>query len=553
MEFARHAQYALIGFLITLTIVIRYPSIPHHYGIDAYFIHGMAHSISINHFASWIAHPSSFYGLYPLSYPTGIPYVLSALSLCTGVEIESIILIFSMLFGLLGAFGAFIMVGEINNSFLLKFSSAFAFSLAPVFLRFTYWTMSTRAPFIVFLPFLLFLLFRCINQRHKNRYVILALILLITMPAMHHFAFLLPIVIVAFLTTMLVSFAISYAKKKLITDKEISTVISPILFTLFIILFFLEAHEFTLYANKMELFKRYIISGNEPYVIFLNLCILYGLYYGAIIVFSAIGFSLLILKIDKTRIELFIILLLLFFISFLIDTTYLSFFVLPLIIPFIGLGIFEVLKNIEDRKFISISVFIAVILLSVIFTEIAQNEVLEQKFAKKSGFKQWIDDKSYNTALYIRTIESNGSLISNDYQLHRRLWAISGIPIMPFDGLELFFFNSSVDKNLKIKRIPISKVYLEHHDQLWEVDWENSKISINEPYWIINNDSLENKVKKNLSKYGVNYGVENNHLIGKYGSSRSYSEAKTSRFFKNLPLKKYKIYNNGWESIWYLQ
>lgn len=550
MKFPKQAKFALIGFLITLTIAFRYPIIPHHYGSDAYLIHGMAHSISINKFAAWIIHPGSVYGLYPLSYPTGIPFILSAVSQCTDLSIESIILILSMIFGLLGAFGAFMMVSEINDSFLLKFISAFAFSLAPVFLRFTYWTMSTRGPFIVFLPFLLFILMRCINQRHKKRYISLGIILIFLMPTLHHFALLLPIVISALFTTLLISFVISNAQKKLISDRDISLVASPILLTIFFVLFYLQAHEFSLYAPKLELFKSYIIPGNEPYVIILNLCVLYGLYYGAIIVFSVIGFSLLILKINRNSTELFLLILLIFFISFLLDSTYLSFFILPITIPFIGLGLIEVFRNINNSKFVSLSIFLAVLLLSISFTNIAQNQVLDEKFAEESGFSQWADDKTYNSALYLKTIENNGSLISNDFYLHRRIWAISGIPVMPFEGFELFFFDSSIDSRFHIERIPISEVYLEHYDQIWQIDLEKSKISKNEPYWVINYEC--NDVKTNLSKFRVNFAIENNHFPERYGSSRHYYNLQDSRFFISIHKTKYNVYDNGFETIWFL-
>ena len=550
MKLTKTSQFALIGFLFTLTILLRYPKISHHYGFDAYFIHGMANSISLNKFAAWIVHPASVYGFYPLSYPTGIPYVLAAISKCTGLSIEGSILLLSILFGLLGSYGTFMMVGEINDSFLIKFFSAFTFSLAPVLLRFTYWTMSTRAPFVVFLPILLFFLLRILIKRYKIKYVILAIILLFSMPAMHHFALLLPIILVAFFVTVLISHLISYAKKKLIKEKEISTVISPILLTLFGVLFFLEINEFSNYSPKLDLFKNYFIHGNEAYVIFLNLCIFYGLHYGAIIVFSAIGFSLLILKNNRNPSELFIIILLLFFISFLIDNTYLAFFVMPLIIPFIAYGLYEVFKNIESRKFVSMAIFITILLLSTTFTHLAQSRHLEERFHKDSGLKRWMVDETYNTALYLKSIEKDGASITNDYQLHRRMWAISGVPIMPFDNVEHFLFDGSIDEKLKIERLSITEVYLEHYDVIWQVDWEKTNFTKKEPYWVINYNC--NEVKSNLSKYNLNYAVENNHLKGKYGNSLRYFDLSDSGFFKSIPDKKFKIYDNGFEVIWYL-
>ncbi len=94
MRLPRKVNYCLLTALVLVTIVYRYPiGINHEMGSDTTFVHTMANSISQDGYAKWILHPSSYFGLYALSYPSAAPFIMSSLNMVTEISIEGIILI----------------------------------------------------------------------------------------------------------------------------------------------------------------------------------------------------------------------------------------------------------------------------------------------------------------------------------------------------------------------------------------------------------------------------------------------------------------------------
>ena len=63
--------------LILLNIAVRIPVTPHEIGDDTFFIHWMAQSILEEKPAMWLVHPASVFGLYPYSYHSFVPFLLS--------------------------------------------------------------------------------------------------------------------------------------------------------------------------------------------------------------------------------------------------------------------------------------------------------------------------------------------------------------------------------------------------------------------------------------------------------------------------------------------
>src|SRR3990170_1684818 len=86
---------ALLTALVTATLLFRYPTeTSHEFGADTTFIHTLTSAIVQNGFAPWILHPTSYFGLYALSYPSAIPFSLAAGNLVTGLPIEGVMLVF---------------------------------------------------------------------------------------------------------------------------------------------------------------------------------------------------------------------------------------------------------------------------------------------------------------------------------------------------------------------------------------------------------------------------------------------------------------------------
>ena len=104
MRFSRRVNYLLLGALVFLNIALRFPKGLHEEGYDSFFIHVLSNSIVDAGHAKWVLHPMSLYGLYPLSYPSSQPFLLAGGSLLSGIDMEMMILLNSIVLGLIGVF-----------------------------------------------------------------------------------------------------------------------------------------------------------------------------------------------------------------------------------------------------------------------------------------------------------------------------------------------------------------------------------------------------------------------------------------------------------------
>jgi len=191
---SKGTKILLMGLLFTLNIIIRIPSIPHEKGYDSFFIHALANSVSIFGTAKWWISWLSVFGLYPNSYSSAVPFTLSGISQVTGIEMEKAILLFCILIGLFGIFTTYIFAGHIYNGFVFKYMMSLFFSLAPGFMLFTTWEVSTRGQFVVFFPLFLYILLK--EEFEIKKYILLPVCLVFIFSTHHYAFFLVPISII---------------------------------------------------------------------------------------------------------------------------------------------------------------------------------------------------------------------------------------------------------------------------------------------------------------------------------------------------------------------
>ncbi|MGB9940441.1 hypothetical protein [Methanosarcina sp.] len=187
----RRTRALLIGLMVILNIIIRIPSIPHEKGYDSFFIHTLANSLSTFGSAKWWIHWLSMFGLYPDSYSSAVPFTLSGMSQVMGIEMEETILVFCIMIGLFGMCTAYLFAGRIYDNFLFKYVMSLFFSLAPGFMLFTTWEVSTRGQFIALLPLSLFVLLK--EDIKTKRYILYFAFLVFTFSTHHYAFFIVPI------------------------------------------------------------------------------------------------------------------------------------------------------------------------------------------------------------------------------------------------------------------------------------------------------------------------------------------------------------------------
>ena len=414
MKISKRSKYALIALLIILNIIFRFPITPHEIGWDSFAIHSLANSISSFGFAKWLIHPLSIFGLYPYSYASAVPFLLSGISQLTGIDMEWTIWLFCVLIGILSAFTAYIMAGAINDDDIFKYLVALVYSTSLGILYFTTWTVSTRGLFIVLLPLFIYLLLRCHTSMQK--YSTLTLVLFVILMTTHHlFYFIAPVVMSYFIVIIFnrLKGSIRFAK---VSENFISLVLLAFFPLMFLIPFFTRTF--------IEVGSRYIWL-NE---IFLS----YARFIGILIIFAVGGFIYLLSKHKKSFEEWFLLLTLLFLTPLLYVGTYMKWVFLIFAFILIGIGLSNVAKMYEQKKKCIFSVIVAVLLLSACvsaFYQIKYYTIDEPWYNER-----YMEDSTYTTALWVKGY-TNGTVTATDYVMNRRIYAISEVPT--FVGSEI--------------------------------------------------------------------------------------------------------------------
>lgn len=193
-----YKEMVLFALVLLLTLVIRIPNTAHPTGVDTFSNYARAESISNYGYATWVLHPTSLIGMYPLSYPSSEHFFISFFSIITGINVEYSILFTQIAISILGVLGLFIFAREFFN-FLIALMSAFIFSISTYFIDFTRWFFTTRILIVIMVPLFLWSLLKIVKEKnHRIKYSILSAIMLVFLAMTHRLVQLVAIVLIAY-------------------------------------------------------------------------------------------------------------------------------------------------------------------------------------------------------------------------------------------------------------------------------------------------------------------------------------------------------------------
>lgn len=527
MRLSRKTEYVLIGLLVIFNIILRLPVTPHEIGADSFVTHRWASSISANGYAKWILHPLSFFGLYPFSYASGPPFFLSGTSQCTGVGMEHTILVITTFLGFFGVFTVYLLAKEIRNDFLFAFSVAFIYSTFRYFISVTTWQTDPFNFFLVFLPLFIWSLLRCHNQKKSRlKYYLLTLGLVIILATIHNIVLFTPLILIAFGVST--AFCLIGEKKNIKINPKVTALI---FFSLFIPLFLLPFTPWSLYNPDLPSLQgsgplAYFFHGYGPHIILLNLGAEYAMGISILIVLAPIGLiSLLFLK-KKRFSDVFLLALVLCFAPFLMDLNYIRVSVLYIFALLIGLGLMEMLKMLGKIKKVK-SVAPLIIIAILAFSALLPYFVVVRHTPYLPMHTGHMNELTYNAALFIKAYGVEIPRISDGGIISARINAIAGPPyyhrdidklssrIEPMSILEFVRGRGKYDYLYKVK---VERRWYERFHWTWDCDSELTKRVLN---------------------YKTHLVIADNYLP-KLAFHRSLHETRP------------KIYDNGLESIYYL-
>ena len=394
--------------VVLLNIIIRYPVVPHEIGIDSFFIHYLAGVIESEGKIPWLLSFLSLFGLYPYSYPSGIPIFLSELHLITGLELETVIYWFALVIGLLGIGTSYLLAGEFFQTRGVQLLFALIFSLSPLTLKFTIWTASTRGAFLMLLPLALWSLIRfCKNW--SLPYMLLSLLLYSVLWSVHRlFILLIPITI---LCLVLYRGKTLFHEERQRTHKNLIKVLILLAIVFACILYILQFAELAeLYQNSSSYWGlRYFSFTGIPmwinYVIG-NLIEL-GSRFVLLVPFAALGLLFFIKEEVIKPNEWLVLCTTLCFLPFLGYSIQIYQILLPFICLLAVYGIIILIKG-RRSKFIQISAYSFLIVL-LIFSSVG-TLVIRDISSDSSGYHNYADDQTVSIAqfLKINTPQSEG-------------------------------------------------------------------------------------------------------------------------------------------------
>ena len=558
MNLPKKVNYALLSLLAVINIVFRYPITNHEIGVDSFAMHSLINSITRFGFDRRIASPLSLFGLYPHSSPTGALFTLSGFSQLTGIDTEHSILLVATFLGILGALGTYLFAKEILDDDIFAFSSAMLYSLSRTFLGFTMWTYSTRGLLVALLPIFMWILMR-IYKDTKNRlkYISLSIIMLVILVSIHRMAFFILFILMAFVISIIAFKIFTNLRQRIKFPKKTPIISSSIVTFLLVFLFIIPLSAWAFYGvgTKEALAEgQYFIKGSGLIVQLLQMGILYAMAFGILIILAPIGYFYILRKAAKRYPNIFMISILFFFTFFWTDWIYARTFFILYIALFSGMGLLAIAKFAENKLKKKYLIPIGVILLLLIAVSLPI--IITIPHGQKTLIcTTELREETYNAGLYLR-YHNDAIVFSNDGSVASKIDAFSGTNPHKIPD----YFNKS-----KLERVPFKELISGEYDYLYKekkprfgyhVTWYPSltySVFLNPSG--CNSPVIRKALEYNLQGNGMYYvavmSYLGNNITWKDPSTFEYVE-KESPFLVNLHEKTYKIYDDGFEHVMFL-
>jgi len=529
MRFSKRAQFGLFAGLIALNIILRIPSVPHELGNDSFCIHILANTISEFGEARWWVNPLSIVGLYPLSYASAVPFILSGISQCTALNVELVILLYSFILGLFSIFAAYLLAGVVWDDDLFKFLVAFGFSTSQGVLTFSTWTANARTLFVIILPLFIYLLLKV--RVFKIRYGILTFIILMLLFATHNYIyFIIPIITAYFIIVVSYKFGKYISIKTIKNYDNLANIFVVVSFLIMFLIPFLTLQD--LWLSDPETRRAGVGS---KYALLPFMLHNYGRYIGILIVFAVGGYIYLVLKRNKKFEEWFLLLALVGLAPFLYVSTYMKWFITTFAFLLIGIALTNIVvaesrtKTRNKNKKVYPILLVAILLVSIIFTGYYQDIHF---IVNPPHYDRYMKEQTYISGLWTRdNIDKN--LFYDRGLTALMVSAVSGVPTLAGGaiGLSYGFYKSINDISIS-KNSPLSIAFYMQGPYVRTPRTSHIEADIN---------YISHGYKKDLiTKYNLSYVIEDEDIGDNV-------------FIRSVHQESDNLYDNGKIRIWNLE
>ena len=406
--------------IVLVSWAVRYPLVDHErYQTDSYFIHFLSRQVVEDGYAKWTLDPLSYFGYYPISYPSAVPFLYAEISQLTGADVEMSILLGNMVFTTIFALVAFCLSREFLNRVEYALLASLLVVLGPRLVDTTYWDGSARGPAVVLITLVVFMSLRYsrTSQMHLLSLVIPASVACF---ATHHMA----VLLILYGAAYLFSSVSSHYSMRMISRRRrgLAVTTSAVGMTVIVLVVF------SMLGLLKESFERSFgstnfLSGESTGIaIVANMLVSYTQQIGLIILPAALGLVVTVWGKYFTVRSLMPMGILIAFIPVLGSTLYVSMLLAPFVVVLGLVGIAFMMRK-------SVAKSIALVLLLVI---VASSVVLPLWSVSRWNTGEYstgdvveVDNGLFNDAAYLQSIAEHRYTIASGMGLSTKLSALT--------------------------------------------------------------------------------------------------------------------------------
>ena len=411
--------------MILISIALRYPLVEHErHQTDSYFIHHLSDSIDSDGYAKWIFHPLSFFGYYPLSYPSGVPFLIAEFSMLSGLSIEACILVFNLIIASLFCLAAFLLTKQFLSRMDTTLLAVVLAILGSRFVDTSYWDGSARTPLVAIMVLLLAVVFRTSSPKEWKRLGVF-LPLGIGCFALHHMAVLLLLFSIAYILTII---GTEYVRTLWPTQRRNAVGIYSLIALALIVL---VAYVFFDFFGAMALrnLQTTPVLDIEPVFlsVFLNMAASYTSQIGFVLVFAVASIPLVIRRSPLMVADLYPVFVLVAFVPLLGNSLYTSMILSPFVAMLGAIWFARVLDRRKAKRLIRV-VLVLLLAASIALPVLSTNRW--NTHAMLSGDTVAVGNQDFNDINYALHFDECYYAVANVNSLRLRMEAVSRVPFL---------------------------------------------------------------------------------------------------------------------------
>jgi len=547
MRFPRKVSYCLLSALVLASWFFRYPlGFGHEAGSDTTFVHSLANSLVAEGRALWILHPTSYFGLYALSYPSAMPFLLAGVSSLGGLPIEGAILLMGFAFGAVGALSAFTATRSATGDDRFALIVALLFSTAPFFIKDTTWIGSSRGYVTALVP-AVFLVLLLHLRKGDVRFLLIAVLLVATMSAFHRMGILTIFVLIAYL------FAVPFHR---ITQKlrfELFRYEGAFRFVAtgsavagFFILFYVQfLFPGVAGPNVVEEYgSGTFLTGSTFPILLTNMVVSLAGKVGVLLPLAALGLVRFAWKRPKENRDKFFLVAAFTMIPLLSLRDYIAEFLVFVFVVFVAFAFLPKRKRVGRAQVAALGLTALLVVSSVAMSWFMKDYWRERYYTDSA-----MTDELYTVGLYARW-QTLGNLVANEGMMAGRVTAIADRPVLPIGGASTHWWGPQqltfgfVDGgSVAVQQIPLTQITFQTDEIFVPVGIPNAKDGYEAIFYGLYGDR---QVERTLLQYEIRYVVVTDARPTEF---LSYIW-RSSPFLVGVAQQSYKVYDSGVNSVW---